>query len=32
MGWLNMSRALGWIQKDLSCFGEATKVEALSLS
>jgi len=27
-----MSRALGWMRKDLSCFGEATKVEALSLS
>jgi len=27
-----MSRTLRWMQKDLSCFGEATKVEVLSLS
>jgi len=27
-----MSRALGWMQKDLSCSMVATKVEALSLS
>jgi len=27
-----MSRALGWMRKDLSCFEVATKVEVLSLS
>jgi len=27
-----MSRALGWMRKDLSCSMVATKVEALSLS